>query len=186
MPRKKAISQKNKAAAKAAYNRLTREAQKYDAMAKKASPTERAYLKQAAKQVRETRKQYTQKSLRESFGTNNREIAQFIKQSRTIMPKTENERRNAIALRFLQSRGSASRFFGATEQIWRGKLGAERINAILEFYEQENLFDVMTMMERDTGISFVDVDEMRESVYSETVLAVQRDVTMKLAGSDEG
>lgn len=175
--------------------RFEDEAKRYERRADKMDgfTAEAKYLYQAAFAARAKAEKYYLKNLRAEFGKGARaddKIMQFLKttgeaESREGMfstLKSNAKREELLAKRILSTR-AGSRFYAGTVQIWRGKTGEARNQAIKDFFGMDSLWQVMQHLSSTLGIDFFDT-KMQELVVHRTsvqAMEIQNFILQKMA-----
>lgn len=174
--------------------RFEDEAKRYERQAKKKGTTEaqRKYLNQAAEAARQSADKYRMNVLRKEFGKGEQGTARIIEFLKTVGErdssrsmyrnlKSQDAREQRLAERVL-SGASGSSFYAGTVQIWRGKTGEARNNAIMEFFNKSNLWQVIQHFEQELGINFFDVKEYNAELYRKDALQIMERVVTEMAG----
>lgn len=175
--------------------RFEDEAKRYERQAKAKGTTaaERRYLNQAAAAAREQAEQYKVANLRSKFGKGQQGTARIMdyldtvgrRESEKSMYKnlrTQNAREQRMAERILSGSGGSA-FYAGTVQIWRGKTGKERNEAILEFFGKKNLWEVLQYLEEDLNMDFFDIKEYNAELYRKQSLDIMERVIRSMSGA---
>lgn len=186
--RNRALSDK----ARVIRKRFEDEAKRYERQAKKAGAAEARYLRQAAEAARANAEKFKLKPLRGRFGKDVQGTARIMEYLETVGEKesaagmarnlkSQDAREQRLAERIL-SGTAGSAFYAGTVQIWRGKTGEARNQAILDFFGLSNLWQVIQHFETELGIDFFDIKEHNAELYSRDALAIMERVVQKMAG----
>lgn len=171
--------------------RFEDEAKRYERQAAKAGKAEARYLNQAAEAARANAEKYKVANLREKFGKGDAGTFKIMEYLETVGRResergmyrnlrSQNAREQRLAERVL-SGSAGSSFYAGTVQIWRGKTGDERNQAILEFFGKENLWQVLQHLEQQLGVNFFDIKELRAEMYSIEALQIMEHVVQQMA-----
>lgn len=174
--------------------RFEDEAKRYEqqAAAKGTTDAERRYLRQAATAAREQAERYKVARLREKFGKGPQGTARILdylestgrRESERSMAKnlkSQSAREQRMAERILSGSGGSA-FYAGTVQIWRGKTGQERNQAIIEFFGKENLWQVLQYFEDELKMDFFDIKEYNAELYRKQSLAIMERTIKNMAG----
>lgn len=174
--------------------RFEDEAKRYERQAaKKGVPKfEKQYLRQAAETARANAEKYKVANLRKEFGKGDSgtlKIMEYLetvgeRESQRSMAKnlrSQDAREQRLAERIL-SGSSGSAFYAGTVQIWRGKQGEARNQAIIDFFGKSNLWQVIKHFEQELGVDFFDIKEYNAELYRKDALQIMERVVMQMAG----
>lgn len=144
----------------------------------------KAFLDSIANRLEKQAQTFTMKNLRNKYSDDkiNDVVNQIESDSEFALLSTDSEsRKEKLGKVLMQDSDIASRVYAGTIEIWRGKSYEARDKAILEFFDADNMFQVLEKLSDLTDEDILAPDEYASERYTKYKDAIREQVATRIA-----
>ena len=164
--------------------RYNRAANRFKRLADQVEGAQKSFLESLFNRLNDQARKFTMRNLRNKYSAD--EIDNVVKNIEdnsefALLSGDVESRQKKLGKVLIGDSDVASRFYAGTVEIWRGKKGDARDQAILDYFGVDTIYDAMNRLSDLTGEDILQIGGSETELYDRLKDAIREEVASRLA-----